>query len=121
MSVCNLDADLSELSMARGIQSNHSGFQSQDGPTTIVMGEDHLTASERRGGRVFRNLRNPRRDITGVVRSDDRPCSKIQSYDPVGPGVSEGSPAEDSPRSYIATSAKKDSRCDPLAGLNHIR
>jgi len=72
--------------------------------------EEHLTASERRGGRVFRNLRDDRRQITGRDRSDHRSYPKLQNCDLVGPRVSEGSPAspvEDPPKNYIATSAKE--------------
>ena len=59
---------------------------------------------------MFRNLRNPRRKITRMARTNNALCLKIQNYDLVGPRVSEDSPTtptEGSSKDYTATPAKE--------------
>jgi len=57
---------------------------------------------------MFRNLRNSGREITGVVRTYNRLCSKIQNCDLVGVRGGPTSPTEGSSKNYITTSAKKE-------------
>jgi len=61
-----------------------------------------------RVGHMSRNLRNSMRDITGVVRTYNTLCLKIQSRDLVSPRVSEGSPKSPAEDSYNSTCKERE-------------